>query len=48
MRVISNPDVMAPQLVRTYQRERNHLEERLLDQAQAPFLGVVRIAYPKA
>ena len=30
----------------------NHLEERLLDQAQAralytPFLGVVRVAYPK-
>ena len=31
----------------------NHLEERLLDQAQAralytPFFGVVRVAYPKA
>ena len=32
----------------------NHLEERLLDQAQAqalytpPFLGVIRVAYPKA
>ena len=31
----------------------NHLEERLLDQAQArasctPFFGVIRVAYPKA
>ena len=32
----------------------NHLEERLLDQAQArasytpPLLGVIRVAYPKA
>ena len=32
----------------------NHLEERLLDQATArvsftpPFLGVIRVAYPKA
>ena len=33
-------------------RRRNHLEERPLDQAQArasytPFLGVIRVAYPK-
>ena len=33
--------------------QKNHLEERLLDQAQArasytPFFGVIRVAYPKA